>query len=198
MVGHEEEGHKDMWPYNLTLINLTDNPTMSATELANDIVINYKKHYFNCSYSKATISAVSLANITELCSRASDLAITLQQNLEEYRDNINSSRRQVQEYGAELDVDYVDVYHLAELLKQNIENDTVQGLCQQIKQAVNATIIREWHRPDGPRPNSHGFTIYFPDNKTSYEDVKSQYNSIDFCQEYLWDEFLKAYLGVEE
>jgi len=32
----------------------------------------------------------------------------------------------------------------------------------------------------------------------THEDVKSLYKSVDFAQESQWDEFLKAYLRVEE
>jgi len=205
MVGHEETGHVTTWPYDGILMNLTDNPTMSAIVLAKEIVTRYREYHLEKpgALPEATISAVFLANITELSQRASDLATALQQDLEEYRDSINGSRTQVQEYGVgacgpDFNASFVDVYHLAELLNQSINNDMVKSLCQQIKQAVNATIISEWHRPNGPRPNSHGITIYFQDNKTSYEVDKDQYNSIDFAQEYQWDEFLKAYLGVEE
>ncbi len=193
MVGYETRGGNDFFGYSVTLTNLADNPTMNATELAKRFVTNYKEYHFGwCTWFNHTISAVSLANITELSQCISSLAIELQENLEEYRDGINASRNQTEDYGRAMNLDYVDVYHFTELLEQNINADTIDSLCQQVKQVLNATIISEWHRNNG-WPNSHGLSIYFPNEPDDYE---GQYDYTEFCNCTQWGEFLKAYLGI--
>jgi hypothetical protein len=196
-VGCEARGNKGFFMYNVTLTSLADNPTMSATELARNFVTDYRDYHLiypggDPRYGE-TISAVCLANVTGLSEFVDDLAAELRQNLKAYRNGVNQSRGLVEEYASEENLDYVDIYHLAELLKQNINNGTVQNLCQQIKQALNATIISEWHRNNGPFPNSHGLSTYFPDIQGDYED---QYDRTEFCNCTQWDEFLKAYLGI--
>lgn len=196
MIGYEARGDLYFLPYGVTFMNLTDDPMMSVVELGMNFVTNFANYRLanpspNTTFQ--TISAVHLANITELASRVSDLAIELQQNLEAIRDNITQSRINVEEYAEQEDRDYVDIYHLAQLLKQNINNTTVENLCQQVKQALNATIISEWHYPDGIHPDSHGLSLYFPDELGDYE---AQYDYIGFTNCTQWDEFLKAYLGI--
>jgi hypothetical protein len=197
MVGCEARQGNEFFGYEVTLTNLTDNPTMNATELAKRFVTNYKEYHLvhpgGIPEYGETISAVCLANVTALSECVDDLAAELRQNLEAYRNGVNQSRGLVEEYPSDENLDYVDIYHLAELLKQDINNGTVQNLCQQIKQALNATIISEWHRTDGPYPNSRGLSIYFPDVQ---EDYEAQYEYTEFCNSALWDEFLKAYLGI--
>lgn len=198
-VASEELMYTDSWPYHWILGNLTEDPLMDPAELGSQIVTchkDYAEAYIYNSTEYPYGSTVSAANMTEIDAVAgsiSNLGNWLKNNLETYEADIHWTRDNVKEY-YDNKSDYVDAYHLAELLSQRISDSTLQNLCQQVRQNIADAVISEWHRSDAE--GSHGLSLFFPDKKSDYEDFEDEYDVLDISATYLWDEFLKEYLDM--
>lgn len=195
-VGSEEVEYVLGWPYEWLLGNLTVNPLMDAKDLGEQIVTSYKDYAQTYLYNTSvyehppTMSAINASEINDLAQSISDLGNWLTQNLETYTEEIDWARENVLEYyGAT--TDFVDTYHLTQLLSQNISDITLQNLCQLVQENITDVVIAEWHRNDSA--DSHGLTLFYPDSPNEYSD---EYDLLDMSTAYLWDEFLKEYLEL--
>jgi PKD repeat protein len=101
--------------------------------------------------------------------------------------------------------EYVDLYHLAELVKVNIPNTIVQDAAQSVLDAVDNCVIAERHQ-SGQDPwsgnywdldDAHGIALYFPPRSHSWDYANYVTGgSWAFCNETAWDEFLVSYFMV--
>jgi hypothetical protein len=124
------------------------------------------------------------------------LAGWLYDNIDTYRSQIEEARENVITYATKYDVplnpiDYVDAYNLSQCLAQEIDNSTLDALCQALMDSIEDAVLAEYHvqGADG----SHGLSLYFPDEEVDYDE---NYDSLDMSDDYQWDEFLKEYLGI--
>jgi len=195
-VGSEEVEYAPGWPYSWILGNLTGNPLMNAEDLGIQIVTSYKDYSELYLYNSSiyeypqTMSAINMSIIQNVAVSISNLGNWLKDNLSTYEAEIDWARQNVIEYygGAS---DFVDAYHLAQLLQQNISDSTLQQICQQVQQNITEAVISEWHRSDAD--GSHGLTLFFPNQTSEYEN---EYDLIQMSIICNWDEFLKEYLGI--
>ena len=93
----------------------------------------------------------------------------------------------------------VDLYHLIMLLKQNIQDNHFQILCNNVFEGFNKTIpvIKKVEND-----TSYGLNIYFAKQKILYNKyvlagkVPVPYEELKFSKDTNWDEFLKTYLKI--
>jgi hypothetical protein len=156
-VGAEETEPWDGWDYEASMIWLVSNPEATAEQLAQRVVNDYGSFYG--AGSDTTQSAVDLALVREgsLASELHTLASHLRSDLSRHWFAIESARGQAQEYE---DTDYIDLYHLAELLKADSSDPTIQADAQRVMDAITASVVGEYH--GSVLPDSHGISIYFP------------------------------------
>jgi len=133
-----------------------------------------------------------------------ELGSWLYANLSTVKDDVSESRKMVEEYGQPPPYGvFVDTYHLPQL-NQSISDAVLQQKCQTVMENINKTVFSEWHGNESA--NSHGLAIYFPRRNILYEAWDTYYpaphqypyDQLDMSVTYMWDEFLKEYLGIEE
>lgn len=176
MTASEESEPVTGWDYEYSLDALVDDPSMSAEDLGGEFV-NYYSGY------DITLSTVDLGNYVYLGYLVSDLAQSLQ--FPHYKDEIQSILYDVQSYD---DYDYVDLYHFAELVTYEFEDENIKNKAQSVMYEVNNAVTSEKH--DSYNPNSHGISIYAP-----YYEYDIEYGTLLFAQYTQWDEFMHWYHG---
>jgi hypothetical protein len=190
-VASEETIAGDGWPYHWVVGNLTAYPAMSAQQLGTQIVVSYGDYYGSAAYGNdpmATMSAIYMSPIEGMARSMSDLGSWLSAHLSTYRADITWARQNVYEYYYR-STDFVDTYHLAQLLSQRISDASFQRACQNVEGNITSTVFSEWHGSSAT--NSHGLSVYFADS-----NYDATYNTLDMSVTYLWDDFVRQYLGI--
>lgn len=169
--------------------------TTTAEGLATAIV-NIYHNWFASTDAAHTMSNADLSQFG-LASVVDDFAQALTFELATYSTEIGDARSACQKF---VNDSYIDLYHFAFLIDQNIADTAIQNAAQAVMTAVNNAIITEAHaNGDGVNyyslDNAHGISIYFPasDSDIGY----SNYNdtNLAFVADKGWDEFLAAFLG---
>ena len=188
MIGCSEEsvGSESItysWPYDRILSDLTGNPTMSPSTLAQTIVSCCNEHQ---KPYVTTISAVDEGDVPSLVTTVDNFAQVLIDLLpypecDYYK--IQQARNEAESFD---DPNYIDLYHFAELIKLYVPG--AGSAAQAVMDKVNSAVYAEAHNPT--YPNAHGLSIYFPKEESGYW---TSYEGTAFAIETQWDEFLKKY-----
>ena len=165
-------------------------------------------------------SVIKLSNINNLTSAVNDLSSYLILNIQDKQiiKGIKDSRNNVREtakchpkfwfllpiqrrYEFEI-MGYdgnIDLYHLVTLLKQKIQDNRLQNLCNNVLEELNKTIpIIKKVQND----TTYGLNIYFAKQRIMYNKyvlfgkVPVPYEDLKFSKDTTWDEFLKTYLRI--
>jgi hypothetical protein len=178
-------------PYDAYIASITS--TTTASQLATTIVNEYHSALTGTIYAH-TMSAVDLTPFG-LASVVDDFAQELTTGLSTYQTEIENSRNDCQKF---YDDSYIDLYHFAFLIDQNIADATIQSAAQAVMTAVDDAVIAEAHESGSGGEyyqlgNAHGISIYFPASEDDY--YYSDYNSdnLTFVADEGWDEFLDAF-----
>lgn len=173
-----------------------------------------------------TLSATNLNNISKISNAVNALGSVLKDNLNKCKNEIKKARSETREYGKlyrkfwfqpsrtrivflfdPLGYDcFIDLYDFAEKLRDETKKTEIKDACEQVMNAINATIIANKAVSTDP---SHGLSIYFPELKCQYDQsiwknmgnknfrkIPSPYEDLQFSHDTMWDEFLKAYLKI--
>ncbi len=173
MTASEETIPATGWKYDSTLQVLVGTPSMSPEALGAQFVSDYI-----ASGGGQTLSTVNLQLLNDLRGHVSTLGSLLKNNA--YRSQIAQAKSDVEKYD---DNDFVDLYHFAQLIYADINNDNVRTTAQSVMNDVNTIVTSENH--DGGHTNSHGISIYVP-----YTAYDTSYGNLQFAKDTLWDEFL--------
>ena len=189
IVGSEETIYWDGWPYDTILTDLTSEPSISSEALAGAMVTRYAESYQKrYSDPKATLSAVRASSLNALVTAVDGFARELIDNLAVHRSGIEAAGDNTEYYAIK---ELIDLYHFAELVKQNVSHQDVINSADSVMNALNDAVTAEWHADD--HPDSHGMTIYFPD-QSDWNGNSSVYSTLDFSEATQWDEFLVMFL----
>jgi hypothetical protein len=156
-----------------------------------------------------TISAVDLGQAGTVADTVTALATALQADLAASITYVSDTLSETQKFDSRdyyvinNDDEYLDLYDLARLLKQNVPNGGVKDAAQGVMDAVTAFVVAEQHEsgyyrdhPYWDLDDAHGVAIYFPSvsGGWGYNDYTS--HVFRFTEEGQWDEFLHAYYGL--
>lgn len=111
------------------------------------------------------------------------------------RADVDWARQNVYEYSKYPGIGglgYVDAYHLAQLLKQRISDSEFQQKCDAALASIQSVVLASWMGTNAT--DSHGLHIYFEGVAAYY--LSAEYDVLDMSINYLWDNFLKSYLGL--
>ena len=191
MIGSQEDIPGDGWPYDAILRSLKNDPTMSPSDLAFEVVKEYVKFY-NLD-SNVTLSTSNLTAISSLGTAVNNLAQRLMNNFSAYRSEIFDARTKVESFS---DRSYIDLYHFAQLINSSISDPVVQNATSQVMSSLIDTIISEDHASQ--HPNAHGLSVWFPNvGDKTYNSQKFSYEHLNYSMDTGWDEFLaKAVIPV--
>lgn len=183
-------------PYDYYLSNLTANPSMSASELADVIVTSYIE-YTSANSLTSTMSGVDLSQISSLKMATDSFAQRLNESESVYNETIRRVRGQTEGYqGPYGDMYgwYMDLYHFAQLIYQYIPDPTIRIDAVNVMAGLNDTVFVEGHYH---HPNSHGLSIFFPCRTgDDYDDFMAAYSAIDFANHTMWDEFVDYHVHI--
>jgi len=185
-------------PYDYYLSNLTANPSMSASELADVIVSSYIDYTSANSYP-STMSGVDLSQMSTLKAAVDNFAQRLNDSESLYNDEIRQARGQTEGYmgpSGGLYGWYMDLYHFAQLIYQYIDDPTIRTDVGQVMALVSSAVIVE-DRYD--HPNSHGLSIFFPCKTDShYSTFMATYSTTDFAKDTMWDAFIDYHVSTTQ
>jgi KaiC/GvpD/RAD55 family RecA-like ATPase len=195
MIGPEGLGYAPA-PYNYYLSRLTSVSSMLPNTFAREVVTDYIVWCNSIEeIQEATMSATDLTKITSLTAAVDDFAVKLKEKETPYHEQITLARNLTEAYPGPYSGQsgyFVDLYHFAQLTYQYVQDEELQDAAAQVMAALsigNATIIEA----DKAHLNSHGLSIYFPDEKDKYEygNFKNLYEETAFATDTPWDEFVK-------
>lgn len=181
LVTSQESEPLEGWNYPLFLQALSDNPSMSAFELAHYIVDSYINSYW---IQSITLSAVDLTRVSALAQAVDNLASAI------LSDTLTSPQvylalgDSAQYFD---DYDYVDLAHLALLISGDprIMSTTVKNAALAVYSLVENAVF--YSRTSGAGvSNAYGLSIYFP-----YKQYLSKYESLAFARDTHWDECIR-------
>lgn len=209
------------WPYDWILPSLAMKPQMTPRELAVEITEDYVNSYTDgkddpADTVLATMSAWDMARVPRLFELWDQLSMRLAMKALTYNAYIREVRALTEGYDPEhvvfLDVSNYPLYDIYDfcdhflkpaggpLFEYVLDPGLSQNLID-IKLVFMAARIAERH---GPRyPDGYGLTAYFPSGdsgvvpgtpRTQYD---ARYGNIDFSRALYWDDFLKAFHGLQ-
>jgi hypothetical protein len=177
------------------------------------ITITDKYHDAMPSYPR-TISALNLTQMNNVASAIDSLAQALIARLPTYAAQISKARSSAQKFDSNGDSNldnidgYTDLYHFAQLVKQNVPNATIQNAAQGVMDAIGAAggafVSREVHESginwengvEWNLDNTHGISVYFPLDSSAAEYSDYIPGNLAFAASTRWDDFLAAYFAL--
>jgi len=192
--------------YDRPLWALTNESTMTPLEFANQIVSGYSDFYlglkgmdaFNFFRQSLTLSTVDMDRIAPVVSALGNLSFELRNNIACWVNHIKIARNLTESYYRMANYDIVDIYDLADKLRNTIPNATVQSLATELINALDACIMNETHKNDPygfsrPVNNAHGMSVYFPESNSTDVGVYGSISPFNFTQDSEWVTFLSTY-----
>ncbi len=180
VVGSEETEPGEGYPYNDILGWLQLNPTATASQLGQQIVLKYDASYpSSYEITQAAFPALTTGFLNDL----GTFIDNLNYNAGSEGSNIGAARSASQTFD---EPSYIDLWDFADEIGTRIP--ALSGYASSLKTAINNIVIEEEH--SSHYPGAHGLTIYFPSTQSGYS---TQYESSDFAVNTNWDEFLKNY-----
>lgn len=211
----------DGWPYDWILPALAMKPQMSRQELATEITNDYVNSYTDGQpdpqdTATSTMSAWDMSLVDGLFEQFDQLSMRLAMKALTYNAYLREVRAATESYDPEhvvfLDISNYPLYDIYDfclnflkpaggpfmglVIDQDIKKNMIE-----VQQIILGARIAERH---GPRyPDGWGLTVYYPSGDSSPSPVNprtqydSRYDAIDFSRDLYWDEFLKAYVGMQ-
>ena len=145
-----------------------------------------------------TISAFDAAAIADVAAKASDFASKLLSEYDDFCPQIHTARDQTQKFdfdnnGIDNHDEYIDLYHFADRIYANVNDNAVRNAAQALKASIEAARIAHWH--DAQHSNAEGLSIYLP-----HEDAVPGWHSdyapanLAFLGATQWDEFVQQFI----
>ena len=182
MVGSEQSEPGDGWPFDDILAHLVANPHMSDITLCEYIVDDY----INSCSTYGTLSVLDFSRLDSNTTQAIDsLANAL--STSSYQDEISNAKSTAQSYDVST---YKDLYDFAQRIYSNVPDCLSEA--QAVKDQVSNIVVYEDHIGID-ETNSHGVSIYIPDDAGIYDH---NYDSLQFAIDTQWDEYLQGLLEV--
>ncbi len=199
-------------PYEFAIVVSRVTASTTPRQLAIQIADAYFNHPAIQSYPR-TISALDLSRAVSVRQAVDGLSTALRNNLSAIKTYVQNARSATQKFDSRDyykitdDDEYLDLYHLAQRLKQYVSNSEVQGAAQGVMEAINAGFVVVEHHQSGmwggeeelywDLDNAHGVSIYFPPRSGSSDYNKYiSHQLFRFTADGQWDDFLVDYFGV--
>jgi len=185
-------------PYDDYLSSLISSPFLLPEAFATDVVTKYMDWCANIdAIDNATMSATDLNEITSLTATIDDFALRLKEKEILYHEQISLARNLTEGYVGPFGNQsgyYIDLYHFAQLIYQYVPDEELRETADQVMTTLESIIIMEAQKA---RPDSHGLSIFFPDEENKYNNYDSVYEETTFAEDTAWDEFVKYHLDIQ-
>lgn len=189
VVGSEQTEPLDGWPYDKVLADMKRGG--APRQIAAKIVRRYISAYRSEGEEDVTQSAVVASATDNIVMAMGRLGRALAQNDAAWHSRVRAVRTAVQSY--EDYPDYVDLVDLVGLLRRKIGDANVKALARAVATAASAAVIANGRYGRGVR-GSHGLSVWFPAERTTYVNFRGKYLALDASQRHPgWVELLDAY-----
>ena len=209
------------WPYDWILPSLAMKPRMTPRELAVEITNDYVDSYTDgqpdpADTVLATMSAWDMARVPRLFELWDQLSMRLAMKALTYNAYIREVRAVTEGYDPAhvvfLDVTNYPLYDIYDFCEHFLkpaggplfEYVLDPGLSQNLNDIMLVFMASRIAERHGPRyPDGYGLTAYFPSGNngvvpgTPRTQYDARYDNIDFSRALYWDDFLKAYHGLQ-
>jgi hypothetical protein len=216
MVASEEVIPAYGWSYAAWLADLTQNPTMDGSGVAESIVSTYvvtdtyltelraSSDEIDEEEATTTLSAVESARMPDVIAAMNDfitaMAFIDQEQVAEAR---TYTRKYFSLFGEDAAPSFLDLSNFAGILRERTDDQDVQEAAAQLKAAISAAVVSEKHGED--MAGSNGIAFHFPDSDIYYfTEFNSEFpayyaeSSDKFLEQSVWDEFLAYHYTGEE
>ena len=201
VVASEATESNDGWPYELFLGDVEQDPMMTPEEVARSLVEHYVESY-GVAEPWVTQAAFKTEEMSLVYRDIDILAEILMSNVPEYDAPIADARENSESYDLTKEGPYLpemsgypmsDLVDFLEELEDRLSfDDDVVNAIMAIKNSVSEARIAYGSGTD--MPESHGLSIYFPQTENTGTSTYSEtYDDMEYAQDHLWDDFLKAY-----
>ncbi|NIM96515.1 MAG: hypothetical protein GTO24_00100 [candidate division Zixibacteria bacterium] len=188
LVGSQQTEPGDGWPYDRVLNAMKK--TANATDMSKKIVREYIKDYRKRGIFNVTHSAVDIAQTDRAIKALGRLGELLARNVATYRNDLKRIRMVSQTFEM---ADYVDLIHLAELISERIDKESIRNAAKKVKEATSSCII-EPGKLGGAVKDANGLSVWFPAYQILYYDYRSKYLTLRCnAKSSGWVKFLDAY-----
>lgn len=182
--------------------------TTTPRDLAASIASEYHNHRRLADHPR-TISILDLSQAGAVKDAVSTLATALEGSIADNKYYIRNTRDATQKFDSRdylritLEDEYLDLYHFAQLIKQNVPDNTVKDAAQGVMNAIGSGFVVAEHHESGTHndnhwdlDDAHGISIYFPPASGGYGYSDYMSHVFRFTADSEWDEFLLAYYGA--
>jgi len=204
IVASEATESNDGWPYELLLFDMVADPAMSPEAVARDLVEHYVASY-GVVEPWVTQSAFKNKEMLQVFEHLDNLSQILMDNLPDYEASIADSRENAESYDLTKEGPYLpemsgypmsDLWDFLDELERAehgtaLDAELMEAIMK-LKNSISEARIAYGSGTD--MPDSHGLSIYFPQTEnTGTSTYSAGYDDLDYAQDHLWDDFLKAY-----
>lgn len=190
MVGSEETEPGAGWPYNAILEKLVAQPTMTPTELAKLIVVEYGKSYEGSGES-ATQSALDLRNMDLVTQSINAMISALLKDLDGVAGGVSLAHNKAQKFEMP---EYVDLEDFSLQISQRLSQyNDVKAAVNQMLSALSGGFVMQNVAVGRGVERAKGVSIYFPLQEKYYAP---DYKNLLFSKDYKWDDFLDKFFKV--
>ena len=172
MVASEETEPVSGWNYKKSLEVLVNNPIITADQLGATFVNTYEGY-------EVTLATINLQDIHYIVDKINDFGEKVV-GKEIYRPLVNYAYQNVESFQ---DYDFVDLYHLAQLIKGYTDDPYIATVADSLMTYIDEVVVYEKH--DSYHTNVHGLSIYLP-----YYSIDYDYRDLRFAQDTYWDELI--------
>ncbi|MFA5878777.1 MAG: clostripain-related cysteine peptidase, partial [Candidatus Margulisiibacteriota bacterium] len=197
LVASEENVPGTSFPWDTIAVSLVADPTISAVNLAKNIVNLYYTAYTQQQIT--TLAAIDLSKITAVVTAIKELAPLFDTTSKDtaFKNLVNTASGQnysIQRYG---DVTFRDIWDMADKIITNWGSDpaysSIVSKCATIKTAVESAVLLSKYTSGSSDTysvaNSHGLSLYIPTPQTTAYDT--DYTNLDFTTYTGWGTFLQ-------
>ena len=184
-------------PFDSILADVVANPSMSTEQFAITVVDQFTPQQVENIYQ--AMGATDSTKLDDIAMSIDELAIWLYENIDTYKDDIQSALEETRKYGLQFYIDYyIDLKDFLEHL--TIDNSDYLDIKNTVLDNIEESVIAKVALEGYP---SCGFNFYFPNEKDDYNDalrynhaLPSPYEETFFAIDTNWDEFLKTFLDI--
>ena len=112
-----------------------------------------------------TLSAVDMSALSQVITATNTLAASLDAGMGSYSSQVQAARLATQRYWY---TSYIDLYDFASNIYAQITDATIRANAQAVHSALGSFVLAERHSAN--LANSHGVSIFFPTNSSSFYD----------------------------
>jgi Clostripain family len=188
-AGSEEVEPGEGWPYDALLTRWTNQPTMSASEVAKVLVEEYVKAYQNGEHgtSQVTLSAFDLSQLGQLDSIAKEFATTVQGLRADDHAKVLDAAKKSQKFYTR---DYVDLSDFLGQLAGTGITDLSADKLSSLQSAVSNAIIA--NQTTSTLAKAKGMSMWVPTSQSTYSRYSEKYRALKFQANTGWGNALAS------